>query len=939
MSGIKSALSKVKSRLSPSPSSTPKDSRNSSKASLPNGRNSTASSRISKELERLEQKRDTAQRLAEEDARRKEEFERAYENDPPEIRARYGMLPVVKSEEPPHEDKVRFALDQLTASPNDYIEKEIVFRARIHTVRAVSPKLSFFVLRQQVTTIQAVLSQKEGEISDTFVRWGQHLKPESFVLVHGIVRSPSTPIQSTSIHDLEVHVTQFHVIASPTHPVPFTVYSDELSKNPNDSVHNISDRTRMEHRIVDIRSPVTQSIFRVNAAVSSAFRSYLDSQGFIEIHTPKLQGGATESGSSVFPVKYFGRKAFLAQSPQLGKQMCISGDLGRVYEVGPVFRAENSNTHRHMTEFTGLDLEMTLDDHYHEALRMIDATLKHIFKTVYERCRKEIDIIKQAYPHEDLVWKEETVVLPFAEGIKLLKESGWTDDDGEPPSEFEDLGTKDEIQLGKLVKEKYGTDFFILDKFPAGPRPFYTMPDPEDDRRTNSFDIFLRGQEILTGGQRIHDARMLEDRMGKLGVQVAGALKEYVQGFRWGCPPHAGGGIGLERLVMLLLNLPDIRHASLFPRDPKSLPHDHAPPAPRHHDCDTMNPPWQDRSTQIDPPQTMEQANEAMPLEKLIANYGDASNTSWTDDRYKVWRHLKTGAAIGYVPSKGFAIIVGDPLCDPKQFVEVINDFLPWVKKEVGKPIWMLVSAEVEGILGGEYGFKTLTCVAEDRTDTVDNRAREDAAVQKKVRHAKREGVKVIETKQGELPPEDIVKKVDERIKEWTAERKNKGKQMHLTELAPWRDYEHRLYFVGVTYENGGDAKVHALVVLTQLSPQHGWQVKWALDFKDAPSGTIETTVLTALDAAAGTGAHCVTFGAGASSSLAPHHGFNSRNLIVKSLEHLYQVLATEFKLYGKSEFRQKMGAVEDPVYVCFGKGAMGVRGVRALMGFVGDGE
>ncbi|KAF9260979.1 aspartyl-tRNA synthetase [Marasmius fiardii PR-910] len=932
-SGLKSALTKVKERLSPSP---PR-SKNSSKSSLVDGRPSTASSRLSKELERVERKRVTEKRLLEEENRRKVEFDEAYKKDLPEVRVRYGPLPLVEAEERDERDKVQFSIAELTTST--HVDKTVAFRARVHTVRAVSPKLTFFALRQQVTTIQGVLAQKDGVISDTFVRWAEHLKPESFILIKGIVREPKEPVQSTSIHDLEVHIESLHLISQPTQPVPFTVYSDELSKTHHDDAHNLSDRTRMENRIIDIRSPVTQSIFRVNSAVCGAFRSYLDTQGFIEIHTPKLQAGATESGSSVFSVKYFGRKAFLAQSPQLGKQMSISADLGRVYEVGPVFRAENSNTHRHMTEFTGLDLEMTLEQHYHEALRMIDATLKNIFKTVYERCRKEIDIIKQAYPHEDLVWKDETVILPFSEGIKMLKDSGWTDEDGQPPSEFEDLGTRDEIQLGKLVKEKYGTDYFVLDKFPAEPRPFYAMPDPKDDRLTNSFDIFLRGQEILTGGQRIHDARMLEDRMAQLGIQVAGALKEYIQGFRWGCPPHAGGGIGLERLVMLLLNLPDIRHASLFHRDPKSLAAEHVPPALRHPECDTMNPPWDAPDSGIDPPQTQAELDILMPLEKLIANYGDASNTSWTDDRYHVWRHLPTGAAVGYVPSKGHAIVVGDPLCDPKRYGEVISAFLPWVRKEVGKPIWMLVSASVEGILGGDFGWKTISCVAEDRTDTVDNRAKEDVSVQKKIRHAKKEGVRVLETKQGELPPDEFVKKIDERVEEWVKGRSEKGKQVHLTQLAPWRDKEHKIYFVGHTVEGNGEVKVHALVVLTQLAPQHGWQVKWALDFSGAPSGAIEYTVMTALDAAASSGSSQVTFGAGARASLETLHGFSNRNLAVKSLEHLYQVLATEFKLYGKSEFRAKMGAVEDPVYVCFAKNTMGPRGIRALMGFVSQGE
>jgi aspartyl/asparaginyl-tRNA synthetase len=140
-----------------------------------------------------------------------------------------------------------------------------------------------------------------------------------------------------------------------------------------------------------------------------------------------------------------------------------------------------------------------------------------------------------------------------------------------PLDENEDLGTRDEVQLGRVIKEKLGTDYYVLDKFPANARPFYAMVDPTNPELTNSFDIFCRGQEILSGGQRIHDSRMLLDKMDKLKMDPS-TMEEYIQGFQWGAPPHGGGGIGLERILMLLLNLGNIRHASMFPRDPKSLP-------------------------------------------------------------------------------------------------------------------------------------------------------------------------------------------------------------------------------------------------------------------------------------------------------------------------------------------------------------------------------
>lgn len=173
-----------------------------------------------------------------------------------------------------------------------------------------------------------------------------------------------------------------------------------------------------------MQTPTNQAIFRLTSAVGNLFRSYLDTQNFIEIHTPKLQGAATESGSSVFKVDYFKRPAFLAQSPQLAKQMCIAADMERVYEIGPVFRAEDSNTHRHMTEFTGLDLELQINEHYHEAMFVLDGMLKSIFKGLQEKYGKEIDLIRRQFPSEAFTWKEETVVLQFPEAVKLLREAG-----------------------------------------------------------------------------------------------------------------------------------------------------------------------------------------------------------------------------------------------------------------------------------------------------------------------------------------------------------------------------------------------------------------------------------------------------------------------------------------------------------------------------------
>ena len=832
---------------------------------------------------------------------RREREEQEAKKEPAEIRQRYGDLPLVQSRDRKHEQRIR-----LNNISSDHIGQEIIFRARVHTTRRMSANLAFIIFRQQLGTVQGVLAQRDGEITEHMVRWAERIPTGSIVIVKSTVQKPLQEVKSATTHNLELLINELHVLARRPEAVPFTVFEDEVSKEKEhtEDAHtsHITDRARLNNRILDLRTAPAKAVFRINSGVCNLFRSYLDSQGFIEIHTPKLQGGATESGSSVFQLDYFGRPAFLAQSPQLAKQMCIAADYEKVYEIGPIFRAENSNTHRHLTEYTGLDLEMAIEEHYHEALDVIDATLKSIYKGIYERYRQELETVKHSFPHEDLVWLDETPRITFKDGVQMLIDSGWKDENGNPPSPYEDLHTRDEIRLGELVKEKYHTDYYILDKFPVSARPFYTMPNPNDSRFTNSYDLFLRGQEILSGGQRIHDSHMLEEQMKAQGVDPS-SMEDYMMGFRYAAPPHAGAGIGLERIVMLMLQLGNIRFASLFHRDPKSFPPQ--PPAPelRHPDADTLNPPWG--------PSTPNEEKQLQPLERLIANYGDSTNTSWTDDRFQIWRHMETGAAVSWVPVNGHAILAGDPLCDQSQYTKVASAFLKWLKKEHHhlKPIYVLVGHEMEEVLGTKLGWKTFTCAADERIDPTHNPAAQDHDVARKIRHAEKEGITIKEFKEGETVPDDLKSHCDQRIKEWQANRK--GKQIHISEVSPWVDETHRRYFFALDKTS----KIQALVILAQLAPRHGYQVKFTLDFPDSVSGTIEYAILHAIQKAKDSGTKTLTFGGAATAELHPVHHLSG--VRVKMLQSTYKTIAKEFKLTQKSAFRQKLGGKEDPIFVC----------------------
>ncbi|KAG5541130.1 hypothetical protein RHGRI_021117 [Rhododendron griersonianum] len=291
------------------------------------------------------------------------------------------------------------------------------------------------------------------------------------------------------------------------------------------------------------------------------FRQFLLSEGFVGIHTPKLIAGSSEGGSAVFRLDYKGQPACLAQSPQLHKQMAICGDFGRVFEVGPVFRAEDSFTHRHLCEFTGLDVEMEIKEHYSEVMDIVDRLFVALFDSLNERCQKELEAIGKQYPFEPLKYLRKTLRLTFQEGVQLLKEAGIEIDP------LGDLNTESERKLGQLVLEKYGTEFYILHRYPLAVRPFYTMPCSDDPTYSTSFDVFIRGEEIISGAQRVHLPDLLTTRAEACGIDVK-TISTYVDSFRYGAPPHGGFGVGLERVVMLFCALNNIRKTSLFPRDP-----------------------------------------------------------------------------------------------------------------------------------------------------------------------------------------------------------------------------------------------------------------------------------------------------------------------------------------------------------------------------------
>jgi len=466
-------------------------------------------------------------------------------------------------------------------------DKEVWIRARVHNSRKQGGKLCFITLRENLGTVQAVIAGPE------IAGFSGALPDESVVDILGKVALPGAPITSCTVPDVELQVQKIFCIGRAV-PLPLQLADagrSDLDYEKDPSLVRVGQDVRLDNRVIDLRTVTNQAIFRIQSGVCQLFREFLLQHGMQEIHTPKTIGGSSEGGADIFHVKYFEQQACLAQSPQLYKQMALMTDMPGVFEIGPVFRAEKSFTHRHLCEFTGLDFEMTFKDHYNEVLEVLDGLFNHIFKGLNERFSNELDAVRKQHPFEPLKWKFPCKRFNFDEAVELLKAKGpavleaklkkaETDyerglilkhlESVKAKGIEEDLSTEDEKILGKVVLKEFGEELYIIDKFPKDVRPFYTMPDPKDARWANAYDVFLRGEEITSGAQRIHDPKMLTEKAEALGIPPA-SIQPYIDAFKYGSFPHAGAGIGMERVVMLFMNLNNIRKTSMFPRDPKRL--------------------------------------------------------------------------------------------------------------------------------------------------------------------------------------------------------------------------------------------------------------------------------------------------------------------------------------------------------------------------------
>ncbi len=319
--------------------------------------------------------------------------------------------------------------------------------------------------------------------------------------------------------------------------------------------------TRFDHRSLDLRSDKQQAIFRIQNTICMAFREYLEQNGFTEIHTPKIIATGTEGGANLFPVVYFEREAFLAQSPQFYKQMLVGAGFERVFEISPVFRAEAHDTPFHLNEYVSVDFEMGFIQDEQDIMKHTEGSIRNVFKRVSEENTKELQTLGSTIS----VPTGNIPVIHYWEIQKILEDAG-----KEFPDPLADLTREEESVLCNYAKEKSGSDFVFISNYPTTKRPAYTMPYEKDVRFTRGYDLLYRGLEIVTGGQRIHQYELLKQKFIEKGFNPDD-FEFYFEVFKFGMPPHGGQAFGLERLTARMLGLENVREATFFPRDKKRL--------------------------------------------------------------------------------------------------------------------------------------------------------------------------------------------------------------------------------------------------------------------------------------------------------------------------------------------------------------------------------
>jgi aspartyl-tRNA synthetase len=426
-----------------------------------------------------------------------------------------------------------------------HIDSLVTIQGWLHTLRD-QKNMQFLIIRDRTGLVQVAHYKKGNPALADIV---SSLGTESALTITGTV----VKNEIVKLGGIEIQLEDIRVENAAESPLPFEPFGEYLPEQD----------FRLDWRYLDLRRDINQLIFEVQTTAEQAMREYWLDHRFIEIHSPKIMGMSSESGAELFSLPYFGSTAYLAQSPQFYKQMAMAAGFERVFEFGPVFRADPSFTSRHMTEFTGVDMEMSWIDSHEDVMALMERWLAHTYQRVKE---KHGDVIKNAFG-VDL----EVPAVPFprvtmGEAHKLLKEVGYQ----LPPEKKNDLDPGAERAIGNYFKETQGHDYVFIIDWPFDARPFYHMVHPENPNLTRSFDLLGKGLEVTTGAQREHRYEVLKSQALAKGLSLE-MIEDYLDYFRFGTPPHGGFGFGLSRFLMILLDLPNIREAVYIFRGPTRL--------------------------------------------------------------------------------------------------------------------------------------------------------------------------------------------------------------------------------------------------------------------------------------------------------------------------------------------------------------------------------
>lgn len=414
----------------------------------------------------------------------------------------------------------------------DY-DTSVVVAGWVEDIRNLG-SIAFIILRDQKGTLQlTILKKKTPELFEQLTS----LSRESVISAKGLCKG-----NEKVRNGYEILPETVEILSIAETPLPLGVV---------DKVEADFD-TRLDNRVLDLRKPETQAIFKIRNVVLAAAHEYLRSQHFLEVHTPKIIASSSEGGTDMFKLRYFEKEAFLAQSPQLYKQSLMATGLDRVYEIAWYFRAEEHNTRRHLNESTAIDVEMAFITDEEDVMKILEHLVHAMWKRAGE-CNEELEVLKKTLT---------VPKLPFAR-IRYDEAVDKLHDRKSPIQWGQDLGTEDEKLLGEIMKEEE-KEFYFITKYPLESKPFYTMP--EDDTHSRGFDLECKGVEVSSGSQRIHDVNLLKERLKACKLDPKD-FDAYLKAFRYGMPPHGGFGFGIERFVMELLDLNNIRECILFPRD------------------------------------------------------------------------------------------------------------------------------------------------------------------------------------------------------------------------------------------------------------------------------------------------------------------------------------------------------------------------------------